>query len=109
MFGDREMRIDFNSGHVWARNLTGGDVAVAFYNEGDTAKRVGINFASLGWDADTKAAVKDLWGKHSAASPPLPSTATGQLAPVTVRPHSTVLLRLSKVRAARGQSIVRNG
>ena len=40
---------------VWARHLTGGDVAVALYNEGDAAKSIGATFASLGWSATTKA------------------------------------------------------
>jgi hypothetical protein len=81
---------------VWARHLTGGDVALAFYNEGDAAKSIGTSFSALGWTASTKATVKDLWGNHSAASPAVASSATGMIKNVTVRPHSTVVLRLTK-------------
>jgi hypothetical protein len=56
----------------------------------------GASFTKLGWEATTKAAVKDLWGSHSAAGAPVPTTATGAIANVTVRPHSTVVLRLTK-------------
>ena len=81
---------------VWARHLTGGDIAVALYNEDDAPKSIGAPFAALGWTATTKATVKDLWGNHSAASPAVPATATGKIGNVTVRPHSTVMLRLTK-------------
>ena len=81
---------------VWARHLTGGDVALALYNEADEARSLGASFASLGWSAETVATVKDLWGKHSCAKQPVASSATGQVANMTVGPHSTLLLRLSK-------------
>jgi hypothetical protein len=81
---------------VWARHLAGGDIAVALYNEEDTPKSIGASFGAFGWPATAKATVKDLWGNHSAASPAVPMTATGKIANVTVRPHSTVVLRLTK-------------
>ena len=39
---------------VWARHLTGGDIAVALYNEDDAPKSIGAPFAALGWTATTK-------------------------------------------------------
>ena len=71
-------------------------MALALYNEADEARSIGASFASLGWGAETVATVKDLWGKHSCAKQPVASSATGQVANVTVGPHSTLLLRLSK-------------
>ena len=81
---------------VWARHLTDGTVALAFYNEDDAPKSIGTSLERLGWPADTKATAKDLWGVHSAASPAVPADVMSFIKNVTVRPHSTVLLRLTK-------------
>ena len=77
---------------VWARNLSDGSVAVALYNEDDSAKPIGITtFAHLGWPSNAKATVRDLWAHTDNG------TATGAFENVTVRPHATVVLRLTRV------------
>ncbi|MGB0832845.1 MAG: glycoside hydrolase family 27 protein, partial [Candidatus Thalassarchaeaceae archaeon] len=40
---------------VWARHLTGGDVALALYNEEDAPKSIGARFDTFGWTSSTKA------------------------------------------------------
>jgi alpha-galactosidase len=75
---------------VWARHLTGGDVAVALYNEGDAAASVGFGFAAIGWGAGDSATVRDLWA-HSDLG-----VSVGAFANTTVEAHGTVVLRLKK-------------
>lgn len=75
---------------VWARKLTGGAVAVALYNEGDTPKPIGVSFEKLGWSATTKATVRDLWA-HKDLAP-----AAGMLKNVTVDAHGSFLLLLKE-------------
>jgi hypothetical protein len=42
---------------VWARNLTGGSIAVALYNAEDADVSIGVpSFEALGWPATQKAA-----------------------------------------------------
>ena len=82
---------------VWVRHLTDGSAAVAFYNDQDTPQSIGTTLEKLGVEGGaTGATVKDLWGEHSAASPAVaPATAAGGvIADVTVRAHSTVVLRV---------------
>ena len=76
---------------VWARKLSDGSIAVALYNEQDTARSIGTSFAALGWSGSAKTTVRDLW-THTDNG-----TATGALTNVTVRPHATVVVRLSPV------------
>ena len=75
--------------------MTDGTAAVAFYNADDKPQSIGTTLEKVGLKA-TKATVKDLWGEHSAASPSVaPVTgAGGVIANVTVRAHSTVVLRV---------------
>jgi hypothetical protein len=75
---------------VWARNLTSGDIAVALYNEEDTAAPIGFTLASLGWPSGTPAVVRDLWAHTNNG------TITVSFGPMIVEPHQTILLRLSK-------------
>ena len=81
---------------VWARALSDGSVAVALYNENDAPLGASVSFKDLpavGWGAGTVAAVRDLW-----AHADLPA-ATGRYpaqGAVTLAPHQTVLLRLTK-------------
>jgi hypothetical protein len=77
---------------VWARHLTGGDVAVALYNEGDTASPgLHVEFAALGWPAGQKATVRDLWAHADVG------TATDRTTSVPVAPHEAILYRLSPI------------
>eukprot|EP01052_Picozoa_sp_SAG31_P038383 SAG31_NODE_5118_length_2730_cov_6.394147_3_plen_298_part_00 len=80
---------------VWARKLSDGSVAVAFYNDKDKPASIGTSLHALGIQAKS-ATVDDLWGNHSAASPPVPpkSAPGGVITNVTVRAHSTVVLRI---------------
>jgi hypothetical protein len=78
---------------VWARALSDGSVAVALYNENDAPATLGVQFTGLGWPAGTAASVRDLWahadlGVFTGAYP-----AAGG---VSVAPHETRLLRLTK-------------
>jgi alpha-galactosidase len=84
------MPVVANESSVWARHLTGGAVAVAFYNEDDAPKSIGVSFAQLGWTASTKATVRDLWAKADLAP------ATGLIKNMTVPAHAVKLLLLTK-------------
>jgi len=91
-----------NSSTVWARFLSDGSVAVALYNENDSAASIGLDFAALGamtpapvesaatWGPTTKAAMRDLW-THTANG-----TVTGKIPAMTVLPHQTIVVRLTK-------------
>ena len=79
---------------IWARDLSDGSIAVALYNEEDVAQSISVSFADLGWDASTHVSVRNLWskvdeGKFVGRYP--------EGAGVTVAPHATRLLRLTKV------------
>jgi len=81
-----------NDSRIWARNLTDGSVAVALYNEGDHEMKIHVEFTDLGWTSATKVTARDLW-LHT------DTHCIGQYPPkgnVTVEPHQTVLLRLTK-------------
>ena len=73
---------------VWTRALSDGSVAVALYNQEDTAQSIGFNTTQLGWEATAEATVRDLW-THT-----LNGTITGMFSPVMVEPHATVVLRV---------------
>lgn len=71
---------------VWARKLTGGDIAVALYNENDDAMSIGFELKDVG--APESVTARDLWahkdlGKVHKAFPK-----------TKVQPHETVMLRL---------------
>ena len=78
---------------VWARHLSDGSVAVALYNEQDVAQRITVAFTDLGWDASTRASIRDLWAKADEG------TFVGKY-PIdggaSVAPHATRLLRLTR-------------
>jgi hypothetical protein len=80
---------------VWARKLTGGDVAVALYNEEDAAQKIGFSLAAVGWGAAAGGAcVRDLWA-HADVSGKL-DRGTGKFAPEEVAPHEAKVYRVSK-------------
>ena len=85
---------------VWVRHLSDGSAAVAFYNEDDKPKSIGTTLAAIGLGQAAKATVKDLWGPNSAASPAVPAAtgAGGVIANITVRAHSTVVLRVTPAK-----------
>ena len=84
---------------VWARKLTGGDVAVALYNQEDVAQEIGFMLSAVGWPAVGKtgntddACVRDLW-LHADVSRQLDKN-TGQFGPVVVAPHESKVYRVS--------------
>jgi len=73
---------------VWARGLTGGDVAVALYNEDDTAKAIGFKLSAVG--APATASIRDLWEHEELGK------FTDTFPSVSVEAHGTVVLRLTK-------------
>lgn len=80
---------------VWARWLSDGSVAVAFYNEEDAPATISVAFADLGgsWGAATVAAARDLWAHADLGDFTGRYPAQGG---VTVAPHETHMVRLSK-------------
>lgn len=75
---------------VWARTLSDGSVAVALYNEDDSAKDIGFDFAMIGWSQATTATARDLWAHKDLGS------FTGSFPSTQVPAHGTTLLRLTK-------------
>ena len=79
---------------LWARKLTGGDVAVALYNEDDVVREIGFDLETVGWGAGRVACVRDLWA-HADVSGKL-DRATGKFAPEAVAPHEAKMYRVSE-------------
>merc|ERR1712039_1036575 len=77
--------------YVHARDLTGGDVAIALYNPSDAASSGSFEFSLLGWPKGTKASVRDLWKQADAGNSVDRFPAEGS---VTVEAHATMVLRL---------------
>ncbi len=78
---------------VWARHLTGGDVAVALYNQEDAAASIGFDVSDLGLSAADKLCVRDLWA-HKDVSGLL--SKAGHFGNVTVAPHESLVYRVGK-------------
>lgn len=78
---------------VFARNLTGGDIAVALYNPTDVAGPAEFKFSMLGWSDDTTASVRDLWAHKDLGD------MTGHFPSMTVEAHATMVLRLASKAA----------
>ena len=82
--------------------MSDGSVAIALYNENDASAKIGLEFAKLGamtpapiessttWGPSTKASMRDLW-THTDNG-----TVTGSIAPMSVLPHQTIVVRLTK-------------
>lgn len=80
---------------VYARNLTDGSVAVAFYNPQDVvAKESVLEFELLGWPKDTVASVRDLWAHKDLGD------FTGKFATKSVEAHGTMVLRFTPKKGA---------
>ena len=75
---------------IWARNLTGGDIAVALYNPQAAAVNMTVSFAALGWTTGATVSVRDIW-KHADMG-----YFKGSYGPVSVPTHATVMLRLTQ-------------
>jgi len=78
---------------IWSRNLSDGSIAVALYNEADSQMSLNVKFSQLGWTDTTKAKVRDLWLHADKGSFVGYYPSKGN---VTVEPHQTVVLRLTK-------------
>jgi alpha-galactosidase len=86
--GKQAAVVSDTGGHVvFAKPLDGGDVAVALYNETDTAARIGTSAAAAGLPAADAYALKDLWSKAV-------TEAAGHIT-ATVPAHGTVIYRVS--------------
>ena len=86
-----------SDGQVWARALSGGDVAVALLNLGDTAQQLAFDLQDLCEGCAQGATTTDVWsGKTTAINA---STLSPQYR-TSVPPHATVLLRLKPTAAA---------
>jgi len=73
---------------VWTRDLTGGDMAIALYNQEDGAASIGFSFGSVFGDA-AGFRVRDLWAHKDLG------VFTGNFPNVSVAAHSTRMLRIS--------------
>jgi hypothetical protein len=55
---------------VWARHLSDGSIAVALYNEDNSARAIGVpSFAALGWPYKQQASIRDLWAHTVTMAP----------------------------------------
>lgn len=85
---------------LWARFLSNGTVAVAFYNENDNPISLRLDFSSLAkmsplpvpsaanWGASTKATARDLWAHTAVGVVTGGFPATGTL---SVAPHEALV------------------
>ena len=76
---------------VWTRTLTGGDVAVALYNENDASMKIGFDLNTIKIDPDSKPCVRDLWA-HEDATDDLHDD--GTFGPIDVEAHETKMYRV---------------
>ena len=76
---------------VWSRKLTGGDVAIALYNEDDETKSIGFSFSDIGLSGPL--AIRDLWAHKDLG------TFQDSFGPVQVAPHAATILRLSVTKS----------
>ena len=82
---------------VWARALSDGSVAVAFYNAAAAPASLAVDFARLpavGWTAATAATARDLWAHADLGAFTGRYPAAGAF--VTVASHATHVVRLTK-------------
>ncbi|CAK0845567.1 unnamed protein product [Prorocentrum cordatum] len=86
-----------NSTMVYARNLSDGSVAVAFYNPGDSASPGAVPFPELGWASGVAASVRDLWLREDVGVDTGRFPETGFL---HVQAHGTLLFRLTPKKAS---------
>ncbi len=78
------------AGHVLAKPLAGGDVAVALFNEGDTPATLTTSARAAGLGAAPAYTLRDLWA-HT-------TTETAGTISAQVPAHGTVLLRVAPTR-----------
>lgn len=81
---------------VWARGLSDGSVAVAFYNPTPATANIAVAFADLGlpgWGPTTAAKARDLWAHADAGAVTGRYPASGAVA---VDSHATHVVRLTK-------------
>ncbi|HEY0761933.1 MAG TPA: glycoside hydrolase family 27 protein [Pyrinomonadaceae bacterium] len=71
---------------IWTRHLSGGDMAVAFFNRGKDEAKIGVKWSDIGAPAKRKA--RDLWLHQTvdASAPDYTATVAG---------HGVVLIRIS--------------
>jgi hypothetical protein len=76
---------------VWSRKLSGGDIAVALYNQEDESKNIGFQLSQLGYSTTDQVCARDLWLHKNVTSLITGGTFVNQ----TIEKHSTMMLRLS--------------
>eukprot|EP00928_Gymnodinium_smaydae_P016564 TRINITY_DN16231_c3_g1_i1.p1 TRINITY_DN16231_c3_g1~~TRINITY_DN16231_c3_g1_i1.p1 ORF type:complete len:524 (-),score=61.10 TRINITY_DN16231_c3_g1_i1:210-1781(-) len=88
---------------VWARHLSDGSLAVALYNQEDTPAELSVDFKNLGWYAEQRASVRDLWAHkdRGVAQGRFPESGS-----ISVAPHSTIMLRLTKTSDTESMTVV---
>ena len=95
--GDR-VRKDDSGGQLWARPLAGGDKAAIVYNAGKGLRPkdidVAVTWAELGWPADAKVRVRDLWSQQDVGE------FVGGWNATAIAPHDVQFVRLSLVSDA---------
>eukprot|EP01119_Soliformovum_irregulare_P010620 TRINITY_DN2622_c0_g1_i1.p1 TRINITY_DN2622_c0_g1~~TRINITY_DN2622_c0_g1_i1.p1 ORF type:complete len:412 (-),score=92.41 TRINITY_DN2622_c0_g1_i1:141-1376(-) len=74
---------------IWAKDLQGGEKAVALYNRGQVSHNITVRWDQLGWPRHTTAIVRDLWqhkdlGHHEG------------LFTASVPSHGTVVIRIKQ-------------
>ena len=74
--------------HVLTKPLNNGDIAVALFNETDTATTIATTAAAAGLGNAPSYTLRDLWSKAT-------TTTTGAIS-ATVAPHATVVYRVSR-------------
>jgi len=88
--------INGNDLSIWARVLSDGSIAVAFYNQDDTPANINVDFSALpyvNWSSSTTVSVRDLWAHSDLGSFTGSYPQTGS---VNVLPHQTHLVRMTK-------------
>jgi len=73
---------------VWARELSGGAIAVALFNRGPSTAAITAEWADIGLSPSVKASVRDLWQREDEG------TFTGSYS-AKVESHATVLVKLT--------------
>lgn len=75
--------------HVWAKPLAGNATAVGLYNGGHSAAHLSFAFSLLGYGAESRLAVRDVWGQEDLG------LSVGEFRTrQAVEPHGTAVLKI---------------
>jgi alpha-galactosidase len=73
---------------VWVKPLAGGDRALLLFNRGDAPASIRATADQLGWPADVRAKIRDLWGHKDVGR------WAGSIE-ATVEPHGVAMFRIA--------------